>query len=511
MSHPDESDDARAAEGRSGGRRRRGSPPTTRPAWDAATYGRPDDMRPPPRRTPPPPDPYPADPYPSDPSPADRYPADRYPSDPYSADPLGDRYRSEPYPADPSDRYRASEPYPPSPDPYPASPDPYPSRPDPYGPRPEPYGTEPQRYGSESNPPDSYPATRSYPSYPMAPNRPETPPDTYAPDRYTSFRAEPGSDYPAEEDEPTYVASGLYRDSDNGSASTGQPVAEYPGGWEPEAEAAPPKSRAGRNLPAAIGVGLGLAIVVLGSLFLWRPAFLGVVAVAVGVGIWELVRAIRTTGINPPMLPLVAGGALMTGLAWWGQADALTFGLMVTVLAAMVWRLADGALGYGRDVTAATLVAVYVPFLGGFAALLAAPAADGDLRVLVTLAAVVLSDTGGYAAGVFFGRHPMAPSVSPKKSWEGLAGSLAATAIGSAVLLLILFDVDVWWGAVFGMAVSAAAVIGDLGESMVKRDLGVKDMSSLLPGHGGLMDRLDSIVLAAPTAYLLLLVLAPVA
>jgi phosphatidate cytidylyltransferase len=510
MSYPDESEDDRAAEGRSGGRRRRASPPTTRPAWDAATYGRPDDMRPP-RRNPPPPDPYPPDPYPPDPPPSGRYP-------------------SEPYPADPADRYRAAEPYPPSPDPYPPRPDPYPSSrdayspgpdpyppgPGPYGTRSEPYGTEPQPYGTERYPPESYPAARSYPSYPMAPNpmapsRPEPPPDTYAPDRYTSFQAEPGPDYPAEEPEPTYVASGLYLDSDSGgAASNGQPIAEYPGGWEPEAEATPPKSRAGRNLPAAIGVGLGLAVVVLGSLFLWRPAFLGVVAVAVGVGIWELVRAIRTTGINPPLLPLVAGGALITGLAWWGQADALTFGLMVTVLAAMVWRLADGAFGYGRDVTAATLVAVYVPFLGGFAAMLASPAADGDLRVLVTLAAIVLSDTGGYAAGVFFGRHPMAPSVSPKKSWEGLAGSLAATAVGSAVLLLILFDVDVWWGAVFGLAVSAAAVIGDLGESMIKRDLGVKDMSSLLPGHGGLMDRLDSILLAAPTAYLLLLVLAPV-
>jgi phosphatidate cytidylyltransferase len=121
----------------------------------------------------------------------------------------------------------------------------------------------------------------------------------------------------------------------------------------------------------------------------------------------------------------------------------------------------------------------------------------------------VLSDTGGYVAGVFFGRHPMAPSVSPKKSWEGLAGSLLATAIGGALLLYFLFDIQPWWGAVFGLAVSAAAVLGDLGESMIKRDLGVKDMSSLLPGHGGLMDRLDSIVFAAPTAYVLLILLAP--
>jgi phosphatidate cytidylyltransferase len=129
--------------------------------------------------------------------------------------------------------------------------------------------------------------------------------------------------------------------------------------------------------------------------------------------------------------------------------------------------------------------------------------------VLVTLAGVVLSDTGGYAAGVFFGRRPMAPTVSPKKSWEGLAGSLVATAVGAALLLYFLFDVAPWWGAVFGLAVSAASVLGDLGESMIKRDLRVKDMSNLLPGHGGLMDRLDSILFAAPTAYVLLTVIAP--
>jgi phosphatidate cytidylyltransferase len=351
----------------------------------------------------------------------------------------------------------------------------------------------------------------------MAPSRPSerTPPDpseldSFAPDRYTSFHAETGPGASPDESSPAqYVASGLYLDTEDTpyQAPSADP-AEYPGGWEGDQAAEPSNGRAGRNLPAAIGVGVGLGAAVLASLFFWRPAFLGVVALAVGVGIWELVRAIRTTGVNPPLMPLVAGGALMTGLAWWGQADALTFGLMVTVLAAMVWRLADGVGGYGKDVTAATMVAVYVPFLGGFAALLATPA-NGDLRVLATLAAVVLSDTGGYIAGVLFGKHPMAPSVSPKKSWEGLGGSLLATALGSAVLLALLFDVAWWWGVIFGLAVSAAAVIGDLGESMVKRDLGVKDMSTLLPGHGGLMDRLDSILLAAPTAYLLFTVFLP--
>jgi phosphatidate cytidylyltransferase len=299
----------------------------------------------------------------------------------------------------------------------------------------------------------------------------------------------------------------LYLDTEDGGpvAPAAESADAYPGGWE---EPAPAAGKGGRNLPAAIGVGVGLGAVVLGSLFFWRPAFLAVVAIAVGVGIWELVRAIRTTGVNPPLLPLVGGGALMTGLAWWGAADALTFGLVITVLAAMVWRLADGVGGYGRDVSAATLVAVYVPFLGGFAAMLA-NSDDGALRVVVTLAAVVLSDTGGYIVGAKLGRHAMAPSVSPKKSWEGLVGSLGATAIGCAALLFVIFDVSVWWGLLFGLAVSAAAVLGDLAESMIKRDLGIKDMSNLLPGHGGLMDRLDSIVFAAPTAYLLFMVIAP--
>jgi phosphatidate cytidylyltransferase len=272
----------------------------------------------------------------------------------------------------------------------------------------------------------------------------------------------------------------------------------------------PATSRAGRNLPAAIGVGLALGAAIALPLFLLPVAFLAVIAIAVGVGIWEMTHAVRRGGAEPPLVPLLIGGVLMVGVAWWAGPDALSLGLLVTVLATIVWRLADGPAGFQRDVTAAALIAVYVPFLGGFAALLAAEPTDGPLRVVVTIVAVVLSDTGGYAAGVSFGRHPMAPSVSPKKSWEGFAGSVLAAAGGSALLLAILFDVNPIWGALFGVAVSGAAVLGDLGESMIKRDLGVKDMSNLLPGHGGLMDRLDSVLFAVPIAYLLLAILVPV-
>ena len=271
-----------------------------------------------------------------------------------------------------------------------------------------------------------------------------------------------------------------------------------------------PQSRAGRNLPAAIAVGLGLGAAIVVPLFVYLPAFLGVIAAAVAVGTWEMARAVRRSGAHPPVVPLIAGGVLTVGLGWFAGPDALSLGLLVTVLGTMIWRLGDGPGNYQRDLTAATLIAVYVPFLGGFVAMLAAVPGDGHLRVLVTLVAVVLSDTGGYAAGVAFGKHPMAPSISPKKSWEGFAGSVTAAAAGSAVLVWLLLGGKPWWGAVFGVAISSAAVLGDLAESMIKRDLGVKDMSNLLPGHGGLMDRLDSILFAVPAAYLLLAVLVPV-
>jgi len=122
----------------------------------------------------------------------------------------------------------------------------------------------------------------------------------------------------------------------------------------------------------------------------------------------------------------------------------------------------------------------------------------------VFILAVVLSDTGGYAAGVLFGRHKLAPRVSPAKSWEGLGGSLVMTIVGTAVSVPLLLDGAWWQGALIGAAVVVTATLGDLGESLLKRDLGVKDMGSLLPEHGGVMDRLDSLLPTAPVVALLL-------
>ena len=262
--------------------------------------------------------------------------------------------------------------------------------------------------------------------------------------------------------------------------------------------------RAGRNLPAAIAVGLSLGGAILGSVY--SPArwtFIVIVTAAIVLGVSEVVRALRTLGAQPPLVPLVAGAVAMVTVAYNHGADDLFLAFALTVLAVVLWRLAEPVEGTLRDVTAAVLVAAYVPLLAGFAALLTVPP-DGPRRVTAFIATVVCSDLGGYVAGVFFGKHPMAPTVSPKKSWEGFCGSMVACAVAGALFLTLLFDGTWWQGVVFGLCVVASATLGDLGESMIKRDIGIKDMGTLLPGHGGIMDRLDSLLPTAPIAYLLL-------
>jgi phosphatidate cytidylyltransferase len=271
-----------------------------------------------------------------------------------------------------------------------------------------------------------------------------------------------------------------------------------------------PTGRAGRDLRAAIGIGLGLGGLVLGTLY--SPArwtFVVVAVAAAAIGTYEVVRALRQLGAQPPVVPLLVGGAATVATGYRYGAEEVFLALALTALACVLWRLADPAAGLLRDVTSGVFTAVYVPFLVAFAAMLTAPS-DGPRRVTVFIATVVCSDVGGYAAGVLLGKHPMAPSVSPKKSWEGFAGSVTACATGGAVLFVTLFSDTHWWeGALFGLAVVCSATLGDLGESMIKRDIGIKDMGHLLAGHGGLMDRLDSLLPSAPVAWLLLTAFVP--
>ena len=272
----------------------------------------------------------------------------------------------------------------------------------------------------------------------------------------------------------------------------------------------PPRrsSRAGRNLPAAIAVGVGLGVVIVVSLLTRKELMLGVIGIAVVAGVWELRRALSLVRIRVPLVPSAVGGVSMLGSAYVRGGEALVVTLGLTCVGILLWRIADGVLDAARDIAGGFFTAVYPSFLAGFAVLLLA-ADDGAARLFVFILVTVLSDVGGYVAGVLLGRHPMAPTVSPKKSWEGFAGSVLACVAGGAIAVHYTLHGPWWAGAVVGACAAVAATVGDLTESTIKRDLGIKDMSAILPGHGGIMDRLDSLLLVAPVAWALLTVFVP--
>lgn len=264
--------------------------------------------------------------------------------------------------------------------------------------------------------------------------------------------------------------------------------------------------RAGRDLPAAIITGAALLIpAVLGIILL--PLLLIMVAVVLlCMGAWEVARALETQGLRLPKLPLYLGAAAMPLAAYFGGVEALTLGLIVTCIAIAVAAALLRVEDPGRSIMASMFVACWVPFLISFAVLVII-LPQGQWRLAVVVLLVVSNDTFGYIVGILFGRHPMAPKISPKKSWEGFAGSMVGSILVGVLTSWLVFSEPLYVGAVLAAAVVVAATAGDFSESMVKRELGVKDMSQVLPGHGGVMDRLDSLVFAMPTAYFVIVAL----
>ncbi|MFC6288475.1 phosphatidate cytidylyltransferase [Nocardioides sp. GCM10027113] len=270
--------------------------------------------------------------------------------------------------------------------------------------------------------------------------------------------------------------------------------------------------RAGRNLPAAIGSAVVLLSAIAASLVFWKTAFMLIVAAAVVVAVWELHKGFEVKGIDLPEQPLMVGGVVMVVVAYFYGAPALVTATAVTALAIMLWLLNRGVDGYVRDATASVFTLIYVPFLGSFVALLLAEGGatgferfdEGVRGIIAFVLVTIASDIGGYAAGVLFGRHPMAPVISPKKSWEGFAGSLVSCVAAGIALVVWLLDGEWWVGVALGLIAVVMATLGDLCESVIKRDLGVKDMSQVIPGHGGLMDRLDSLLATIAPIWLLL-------
>ena len=259
----------------------------------------------------------------------------------------------------------------------------------------------------------------------------------------------------------------------------------------------------GRNLPVAIAVGVGLGALVIITLMTVKVTFLILVAAVVGLAMWELRHVLATRQIELPLYPIAAGGALMFALAYWRGPTDLVAALAVTFIVMLAWRLPGGAHGYVRDVTAGGFALIYLPTMASFVALMLSQP-DGAHRTLLFVILTVCSDTGGYFAGILFGRHPMAPTISPKKTWEGLSGSVVLCLAAGALGMRYLLPGTVWSGLVLGIAAVGAATLGDLVESMIKRDLDTKDMGSILPGHGGILDRIDALLIVAPVAWLLM-------
>jgi len=278
------------------------------------------------------------------------------------------------------------------------------------------------------------------------------------------------------------------------------------------AATAPTTSRAGRNLPAAIGVGVVLGGIAIGILLFAPIGWLPVLAVAMPIATHEVVRRLREAGYVLPVIPLLLGGQAMIWLTWpFGPAGLLgAYG--GTVVVCMVWRLVGQGLreppqNYLRDISATVLIATWIPLFAGFTALLIFQD-HGGARAFTVIATVVFADIGGYVAGVLFGKHLMVPAISPKKSWEGLGGSLLFGVTAAVLIVAFLMGKPAWVGVPLGLMLVITGVLGDLVESQVKRDLGIKDMGSLLPGHGGLMDRIDAMLPSAVAGWIVLTLLA---
>ena len=261
-------------------------------------------------------------------------------------------------------------------------------------------------------------------------------------------------------------------------------------------------SRAGRNLPAAIGVGVALGAVVLLSLFFVKWLFVVVVVVTMLVAVNEVVEAFAGRDIRVARTPVYLATLVVPPVAYVWGTTALLAATGTALLAAMIWRIRRGYDGYVRDVTASMFTIAYLPFMAGFL-MLTLSAGNGVQRVIVFILLTISNDIGGYASGVLFGKHPIAPQISPKKSWEGFAGSIVLQSVVGAVTFALLLDAPWWQGVVTGILMTVTATAGDFAESAIKRDLGVKDMGTFLPGHGGMMDRFDSLVPNAFTSWAL--------
>lgn len=273
-----------------------------------------------------------------------------------------------------------------------------------------------------------------------------------------------------------------------------------------------PKNSAGRNVPVALAVSIGLGALVLLAVWVGPAGWYPLVAIAVAVATWEVVSRLREHSYRVPRWPMIILGQAIVWLSWPFGTDGMVAAYVTAVLIMMFGRLfyhgrTTPPQNYLRDTSVAIFVLTWIPMFATFAAMLSLIPSEGipsGFYIITFMVCVVASDTGGYIAGVMFGSHPMAPAVSPKKSWEGFAGSVIAGSATGALTVSLLLGHQWWIGAIMGIGLVVCSTLGDLVESQFKRELGIKDMSNFLPGHGGLMDRLDGMLPSAMVTWLVL-------
>ena len=272
----------------------------------------------------------------------------------------------------------------------------------------------------------------------------------------------------------------------------------------------------GRSLSKSVAVGLFLAGLFLVSILIYKELFILLALAATAVGAWELSTALRTKGWYVPRVPAVVGSVIIMPATYYG-GPVLQWLVSLGIVAALIlWRTVhllwerrkanfQTVLDTIRDFGAAAFLVIYLPLTLSFTMLMLRRE-DGAYWILAFVTTVALIDSAGYLFGRVFGKHKLAPGVSPKKTWEGLLASILIGTVSAVSFTVFLLGGQWWVGLILAAGIILAAVFGDLAESLIKRDLGIKDMSKLLPGHGGMMDRLDSLLPSALMTYLVMVV-----
>ncbi|MTA56931.1 MAG: phosphatidate cytidylyltransferase [Actinobacteria bacterium] len=258
--------------------------------------------------------------------------------------------------------------------------------------------------------------------------------------------------------------------------------------------------RAGRKLLPSILVSLLLLAIIFTTINTEPLLFFGFIWVVIMIGVREIAHAYRKGGIELPGYVLMIAATVLLVATWNGETEGLAVSAGLTIPILMFTLLLISQKDFIKRSTSAVFITFYLAVLGGFILLLANHP-DGALRILALVVLIACNDTFAYIAGVLLGKHKLAPSISPKKSWEGLIGGAIASIVGGSLIFHYLFEVNWIVGAAIGVMTVITATCGDLIESAIKRDLAIKDMSNLLPGHGGIMDRLDSALFTEPAVW----------